>query len=490
MIMANLIATEYYAYSIGGSGSYNSNLCCTKSRATQLNCSVSGSYSNNQLVPQNALSRSSSGGGSSGWTTTSSYSISGYTIYKSYGKEGVANSDTTQQFQWSSGTTVYIGSSSESGYDIVYITNSSGSQVGSSVSGSHTPSSLSNMTSVSISSSGYYTIHYKKDGSANSGDDCGYLAVPNGGSSGGGGGSSGSYYAYYYVDSSQKYYRTTSSQTRSKSDWSGASNYNYQGYIYYDTLSQALNQYNGSASSCDSTSSTYSGSSTVVVFFFTSNSGGGDSGGDSGGGSTGGGGGSSSTHVYYYTVDGTQLYSTTGSHTAASNYSGYGLIGRTSSATLSNALSTSSLEKVTTSVSGSCTVFWYANSSNISINISSNPSLTYETFTYAGQTQTPSRCGVNLSVTAGRFTLVPDRYINVLSNSYGISLETTRLMKGTVYSLGSNNSVTCHSYGGRDFDHVYYKLRYTSSLGSSATKTTSEFNDNTGSLVPGIVINY
>lgn len=289
MLMANLIATEYYAYSIGGSGSYDSNRGCTKSRATQLNCSVSGSYSNNQLVPQNALSRASSGS-SSGWTTTSSYSISGYTIYKSYGKEGVANSDTTQQFYWSSGTTVYIGSSSESGYDIVYITNSSGSQVGSSVSGSHTPSSLSNMTSVYISSSGYYTVHYKKDGSANSGNDCGYLAVPNGGSSGGGGGgSSGSYYAYYYVDSSQKYYRTTSSQTRSKSDWSGASSYNYQGYIYYSTLSQALNQYNGTASSCDSTSSTYSGSSTVVVFFFTSSSGGGSSGGDSGGGDSGGG---------------------------------------------------------------------------------------------------------------------------------------------------------------------------------------------------------
>lgn len=488
--MANLIATEYYAYSIGGSGSYTSNLGCTKSRATQLNCSVSGSYSNNQLVPQSALSRSSggsSGGSSSGWTTTSSYSISGYTIYKSYGKEGVANSDTTQQFYWSSGTTVYIGSSSESGYDIVYITNSSGSQVGSSISGSHTPSSLSNMTSVYISSSGYYTIHYKKDGSANSGNDCGYLAVPNGGSSGGGD-SSGSYYAYYYVDSSQRYYRTTSSQTRSKSDWSSASNYNYQGYIYYDTLSQALNQYNGSASSCDSTGSTYSGSSTVVVFFFTSSSGGG--GGDSGGGSGGDSGGSSTTYVYYYTVDGTQLYSTTGSHTAASNYSGYGLIGRTSSATLSNALSTSGLQQVTTSVSGSYTVFWYANSSNISINISSEPVLTYDTFTYAGQTQTPSRCSADLSVTAGRFTLVPDRYINVLSNSYGISLETTRLMKGTVYSLGSNNSVTCHSYGGKDSDYVYYKLRYTSPLGSSATKTTSEINDTTGFLGPGIVINY
>lgn len=300
MLMANLIATEGYAYSIGGSGSYVNNRGCTKSRATQLNCSVSGSYSNNQLVPQSALSRASSGGGSSGWTTTSSYSISGYTIYKSYGKEGVANSDTTQQFYWSSGTTVYIGSSSESNYDTVYITNSSGSQVGSAISGSHAPSSLSNMTSVSISSSGYYTVHYKKDGSVNSGNDCGYLAVPNGGSSGGdSGGSSGSYYAYYYVDNSQKYYRTTSSQTRSKSDWSGASSYNYQGYIYYDTLSQALNQYNGSASSCDSTSSTYSGSSTVVVFFFTSSSGGGSSGGDSGGDSGGGSGGGNEDGTYY-----------------------------------------------------------------------------------------------------------------------------------------------------------------------------------------------
>lgn len=55
--MANLIATEAYAQSIGGAPiSYTSNLCYTKSRAITLGCKVSGIYTDNQLVCQKDLS--------------------------------------------------------------------------------------------------------------------------------------------------------------------------------------------------------------------------------------------------------------------------------------------------------------------------------------------------------------------------------------------------------------------------------------------------
>lgn len=50
------IATEAEAASKGGSSS-SSNKCCTKSRAVALNCSVSGNYSDNQLVKYSNLSK-------------------------------------------------------------------------------------------------------------------------------------------------------------------------------------------------------------------------------------------------------------------------------------------------------------------------------------------------------------------------------------------------------------------------------------------------
>ena len=56
--MADLIATEAYAKSIGGKNvSYTSNLGCTKSRAIALGCDVAGTYLNNQLVCQKDLSK-------------------------------------------------------------------------------------------------------------------------------------------------------------------------------------------------------------------------------------------------------------------------------------------------------------------------------------------------------------------------------------------------------------------------------------------------
>ena len=55
--MADLIATEGYAQSIGGINiSYTSNLGCTKSRAIALGCNVKGTYTNNQLIRQVDLS--------------------------------------------------------------------------------------------------------------------------------------------------------------------------------------------------------------------------------------------------------------------------------------------------------------------------------------------------------------------------------------------------------------------------------------------------
>ena len=55
--MADLIATEAYAQSIGGASiSYTSNLCCTKSRAIALGCDVAGTYADNQLVRKEDLS--------------------------------------------------------------------------------------------------------------------------------------------------------------------------------------------------------------------------------------------------------------------------------------------------------------------------------------------------------------------------------------------------------------------------------------------------
>ena len=58
--MADLIATEAYAQSIGGiNTSYTPNLGCTKSRATALGCNVGGTYADNQLVCQKDLSKTS-----------------------------------------------------------------------------------------------------------------------------------------------------------------------------------------------------------------------------------------------------------------------------------------------------------------------------------------------------------------------------------------------------------------------------------------------
>ena len=56
--MADLIATEAYAQSIGNAPiSYTSNLCCTKSRAIALGCDVAGTYTDNQLVRKEDLSK-------------------------------------------------------------------------------------------------------------------------------------------------------------------------------------------------------------------------------------------------------------------------------------------------------------------------------------------------------------------------------------------------------------------------------------------------
>ena len=56
--MADLIATEGYAQSIGVTNiSYTFNLGCTKSRAIALGCDVAGTYLNNQLVCQKDLSK-------------------------------------------------------------------------------------------------------------------------------------------------------------------------------------------------------------------------------------------------------------------------------------------------------------------------------------------------------------------------------------------------------------------------------------------------
>lgn len=58
--MADLIATEAYAQSIGGINiSYTSNLGCTKSRAIALGCEVAGTYEDNQLVCQKDLNKAS-----------------------------------------------------------------------------------------------------------------------------------------------------------------------------------------------------------------------------------------------------------------------------------------------------------------------------------------------------------------------------------------------------------------------------------------------
>ena len=56
--MAYIIATETYAQSIGGVPiSYISNLGCTKSRAIALGCDVAGTYTDNQLVRKEDLSK-------------------------------------------------------------------------------------------------------------------------------------------------------------------------------------------------------------------------------------------------------------------------------------------------------------------------------------------------------------------------------------------------------------------------------------------------
>ena len=56
--MAYIIATEAYAQSIGGAPiSYTSNLGCTKSRAIALGCDVARTYTDNQLVRKEDLSK-------------------------------------------------------------------------------------------------------------------------------------------------------------------------------------------------------------------------------------------------------------------------------------------------------------------------------------------------------------------------------------------------------------------------------------------------
>lgn len=53
--MADLIATEAYAQSIGKIYTSTPNLCCTKSRAIALGCIVGGTYADNQLVSEDSL---------------------------------------------------------------------------------------------------------------------------------------------------------------------------------------------------------------------------------------------------------------------------------------------------------------------------------------------------------------------------------------------------------------------------------------------------
>lgn len=58
--MADIIATEAQAASIGGGSSYTANLMVTRVRAVALGCSISGSYSDNQLVCLKDLYKASS----------------------------------------------------------------------------------------------------------------------------------------------------------------------------------------------------------------------------------------------------------------------------------------------------------------------------------------------------------------------------------------------------------------------------------------------
>ena len=110
------IATEQEAYNIGGSGSYTTNKCCTKSRAEELGCNVSGSYTSSRLVQLEDLSGiriqgfTISANGSAGWICTTLnigyFTGSGSAVYY-YG--GSQSTDSSFTLSWSGGTPTYSG---------------------------------------------------------------------------------------------------------------------------------------------------------------------------------------------------------------------------------------------------------------------------------------------------------------------------------------------------------------------------------------------
>lgn len=82
-------------------------------------------------------------------------------------------------------------------------------------------------------------------------------------SSSGGGGSSGGSQTYYCYDTDKKY--ITSGTFSSSITAPSIEGYTYQGYIYYNTLDQCLDQF----PSYDYYTSSYSGTAATVVFFYT-----------------------------------------------------------------------------------------------------------------------------------------------------------------------------------------------------------------------------
>ena len=85
----------------------------------------------------------------------------------------------------------------------------------------------------------------------------------NSSSGGGGGGNTGGSQTYYCYDTDKKY--ITSGTFSNSITAPSIEGYTYQGYIFYNTLEQCLNQF----PSYDYQTSSYSGTAATVVFFYT-----------------------------------------------------------------------------------------------------------------------------------------------------------------------------------------------------------------------------